>query len=115
MSIQESLRELAYKAWSFARNAHRLYPDNNHTFSDYSTTLLGDDMKAAESKMSEHVMQQAIAYSKWKDGLSPAQKCTVWPPAGSGSGTGLYDMSDDDLYDKFVRHQSKIEPSPSTI
>lgn len=39
-SKEEILRELAYKAWRFAANAYRLYPENKHTFSDYSNTIM---------------------------------------------------------------------------
>jgi hypothetical protein len=37
------------------------------------------------------------------DGLSHADKCTVWPPAGSGAGTGLYNMSYEDLAEKVLK------------
>jgi len=40
-------------------------------------------------------------FKDWYDKLSPADKCTVWPPAGSGSGTGLYNMETKDIVDKF--------------
>jgi len=33
------LKEVAYKAWKAAANAHRMYPDNKHTFSDYWETV----------------------------------------------------------------------------
>lgn len=52
----------------------------------------------------EYAKQQAIAYSDWKSKLSPVQLCTVWPPVGSGGGTGLYNKSDDDLWDLFKKN-----------
>lgn len=70
----------------------------------YEKSNFGHTYKAvSESAMDEWAKQQAIAYSNWKDKLSPAQKCTVWPPAGSGGSTGLYTMTDDDLYEKFLQ------------
>jgi hypothetical protein len=55
----------------------------------------------------EQLRNQSIAFSKWKDKLTPAEKCTVWPPGGDGM-IGLYNMADNDLYDKFLDHQKKF-------
>lgn len=46
-----------------------------------------------------------IKFKQWYDKLSPADKCTVWPPAGSGSGHGLYNQTDEGLIDNFIRKQ----------
>lgn len=46
-------------------------------------------------------------FRDWYDKLSPAEKCTVWPPAGSGCGTGLYNMHTEDLVDKFISYKTK--------
>jgi len=32
---EDIIREIAYIAWKAAANAHRMYPDNKHTFTDY--------------------------------------------------------------------------------
>ncbi len=32
---KDKIREIAYMAWKGAANAHRMYPDNKHTFADY--------------------------------------------------------------------------------
>lgn len=32
---KEEVKEIAYLAWKGAANAHRLYPDNKHTFTEY--------------------------------------------------------------------------------
>lgn len=63
--------------------------------------------KAAHSAMGEYAKQQGILFSNWKEKLPPVQKCTVWPPAGSGCGTGLYSKSDEELYDEFLQSQSQ--------
>lgn len=56
----------------------------------------------------EKVAKKYIAYFKeWYDKLSPAEKCTVWPPAGSGAGTGLYNMETEDLVDKFLSKKTE--------
>lgn len=60
-------------------------------------------IQAAHTAMDEYAKQLAVAFSKWKEKLTPVQRCTVWPPVGSGSGTGLYEQSDGDLYDKFLQ------------
>jgi hypothetical protein len=51
-------------------------------------------------------------FKDWYDTLSPAEKCTVWPPAGSGAGTGLYNMQTKDLVDKFITKKSKEKSEP---
>jgi len=62
--------------------------------------------KTAFMCMEDYARQQAIAFSNWKDKLTPVQRCTVWPPAGSGSGTGLYEKQDEDLYAQFISETS---------
>jgi hypothetical protein len=52
-----------------------------------------------------------IKFKSWYDGLSPSDKCTVWPPAGSGCGRGLYNMEDKDLIQKF---RKTLIPQPLT-
>jgi hypothetical protein len=63
--------------------------------------------------MDDNTMNEAeqaallLKFKQWYDKLSPAEKCTVWPPAGSGSGTGLYNMEDEDLIEKFITKLKK--------
>lgn len=59
----------------------------------------------------EYARQQCEEFRDWYDALSPADKCTVWPPSGSGSGTGLYNMSTSDIVQKFIRIQAKKKSS----
>lgn len=59
---------------------------------------------------SEEIKAELIKFKEWYDKLSPASKCTVHPPAGSGGSYGLYNMSDEDLIDSYIRkskHKSK--------
>lgn len=51
--------------------------------------------------------QNLLSFKEWYDKLKPADKCTVWPPSGSGSGTGLYNMSDEDLIQRFIDKKGK--------
>jgi hypothetical protein len=44
---------------------------------------------------------------KWFNSLTPAQKCTVWPPAGSGSGHGLYNLTFEQLVEEFNQWKLK--------
>jgi hypothetical protein len=53
------------------------------------------------------LIPELINFKKWYDNLSPANKCTVHPPAGSGGSYGLYNMSDDDLIDSYMRFKKK--------
>lgn len=56
--IESVLKNLARSGWQFSRNAHRLYPDNIHTFSDYSATALPKDLEPAIACY--HKMQEEI-------------------------------------------------------
>jgi hypothetical protein len=51
--------------------------------------------------------EELIKFKVWFENLSPANKCTVHPPAGSGGCYGLYTMSDDDLIDEYLNSQTK--------
>jgi hypothetical protein len=60
-----------------------------------------DDLAGDVQELVNLIPQILIDFKQWYDKLSPAQKCTVWPPDGEG-GTGLYNMPDEDLIDKFL-------------
>lgn len=53
----------------------------------------------------EVARQSIIDFTDWYNTLTPASKCTVWPPAGSGSGTGIYNMDTKELVDKFINRK----------
>lgn len=55
----------------------------------------------------EVAKQAIIDFMDWYNTLSPASKCTVWPPAGSGSSTGIYNMETKDLVDKFLSRKTE--------
>jgi hypothetical protein len=55
----------------------------------------------------EKLKKELIKFKVWFENLSPASKCTVHPPAGSGGCYGLYTMSDDDLIDEYLNSQTK--------
>lgn len=62
------------------------------------------DMADFADKFSDQRLKEGLLkFKEWYDKLSPADKCTVWPPAGSGSGTGLYNQSDEQIVDKFLK------------
>lgn len=68
--IESVLKNLARSAWQFARNAHRLYPDNKHTFSDYSATTLPKDLEPAIAcyhKMQEEIKEYRKALQNFVD------------------------------------------------
>jgi hypothetical protein len=54
------------------------------------------------SAVEQEKIRFAIGFEKWKSKLSPVELCTVHPPAGSGSGTGLYEKSDKDLINDYI-------------
>jgi len=56
----------------------------------------------------EREKKQAIAFLKWHNKLSDADRCTVWPPDGDGA-IGLYNNSKENLYEKFLRSHKQIK------
>lgn len=60
----------------------------------------------AEQYAAQVLKENLIAFKRWYDKLTPSDKCTVWAPPGSGYGRGLYDMSDEDLIEKFLKKKS---------
>lgn len=78
--------------------------------------VLGDDSPdfaypsdvyvAMDEYAAQVLKENLIAFKRWYDKLTPSDKCTVWAPPGSGYGRGLYDMSDEDLIDKFLKKKS---------
>ena len=59
----------------------------------------------AQEYSKENLREELIKFKLKYDKLSPAEKCTVWPPAGSGAGHGLYNLSDEDLIDKYLKQK----------
>ena len=53
------------------------------------------------------VKDEAVGFADWKDGLTPAQKVSVWSKNGEHR-SGLYNMDNEQLYEKF--QQSKHKP-----
>lgn len=59
------------------------------------------------STMRERAYLEAVALLEWYDKLSPAEKCTVHPPAGSGGSTGIYNLSYKQLYQSYLKHKNE--------
>lgn len=59
-------------------------------------------MDGAMFVMRNVLPQEMASLLAWYDKLSPAEKCTVWPPAGSGGGHGLYSMSNENIVYKYL-------------
>ena len=57
----------------------------------------------------EELKNELIKFKLWFEKLSPASKCTVHPPAGSGGSVGLYNLSDEDLIDKYLKSHNTEE------
>jgi hypothetical protein len=73
---------------------------------DFKDTTLTPAIEVVMELSCEQYSDERLKeFKEWYDKLSPADKCTVWPPAGSGSGTGLYNMSDEDIIEKFKRRK----------
>jgi len=51
---------------------------------------------------------ELIMFLKWYNKLSPADKCTVHPPAGSGGCHGLYNLTDAGLINNYLSKKAKI-------
>lgn len=43
-----------------------------------------------------------LNFLRWYDKLTPSQKCTVHPPAGSGASSGIFDKTDGAIVDLFL-------------
>ena len=48
---ENEVREIAYIAWKGAANAHRMYPDNKHTFAEYWSAAKWQFAKYFQSNM----------------------------------------------------------------
>lgn len=70
-----------------------------------TASVCGGHAKAAAEVCKKYIED----FKDWYDKLSPAQQCTVWAPAGSGAGSGLYNMTTSDLVDKFLRQKAMKE------
>jgi hypothetical protein len=82
---------------------------------DIANGAQNDQIKAEVQSAVSIAIKWLGEFRDWYDKLSPAEKCTVWPPAGSGSGTGLYNMQTVDIVDKFIRYKTKlsaVNPEP---
>lgn len=61
-------------------------------------------VKRLNGILDQQVKEKILLFKQWYDKLSPADKCTVWPPDGSST-YGLYNQSDEDIVDKFLRRK----------
>lgn len=68
-------------------------------------------MPSEENQLSYEVEKICLEwiekFKDWYDTLSPAEKCTIWPPPGSGGAHGLYNMETKEIVAKFMRHKGK--------
>lgn len=53
---EEKVKEIAWIAWKGAANAHRLYPENKHTFAEY--------WSAAKNQFTDYIDEKIPAKSK---------------------------------------------------
>ncbi len=49
-----------------------------------------------------------LDFIRWQQQLTPADKCTVHAPAGSGGSTGLYNLTDAAIIDKFINKPKRV-------
>ena len=66
------------------------------------------DESTDESDMDGWSDQDMIDIIEWFDNLSPARKCTVHPPVGSGAGYGIYNLPYCDFLEMFRKYKNKI-------
>jgi len=50
---------------------------------------------------------ELIKFLSWYKSLSPSEKCTVHPPAGSGGGYGIYNLTDAGLINIYLNKTPK--------
>jgi hypothetical protein len=113
--IIEKHEELDMLRMEYIDLIHSLFPKETHQFYVLSAVELREKMAKAKSELQalhsspapteskDDVLRgELIKFKVWFESLSPASKCTVHPPAGSGGCYGLYNMSDEDLINKYL-------------
>jgi len=63
--------------------------------------------KVEEEEKPTDLKDEFLKFLKWYNKLSPADKCTVHPPAGSGGCHGLYNLTDAGLINIYLSKTSK--------
>jgi hypothetical protein len=52
---------------------------------------------------SEIAKEEAVKFAEWVYRLEPNQRCTIHPPAGSGGSYGIYLLTPEQLYERYLR------------
>jgi hypothetical protein len=72
---------------------------------------LKDQQPQEQKQPSDDLKDELIKFLKWYKSLSPASKCTVHPPAGSGGSYGIYDLTDAALINNYLQsHERRTLP-----
>lgn len=93
--------------FKFVQNQH---PDPDHLMSKSVESAWPEICKLADKYREEpktgesqaEVRDTLIDFVNWFSKLKPSDKCTVHPPAGSGGSTGLYNLTNAAIVDKFL-------------
>jgi len=59
------------------------------------------------AKKQQQAKEEAVGFAEWIGKLSPTDKITAHPPAGSGGSTGIYLLTTEQLYAKYKEENTK--------
>lgn len=77
---------------------NKILPDG---ISQYGAQIDRKIIQAMTEYASLKEEEASVEFAEWMEKLTPTQRCTVHPPAGSGGGYGLYEIPTSELYQTF--------------
>lgn len=109
-SIKQEPKEEPNPSTSFFKFVQNQHPDPDHLMSKSVESAWPEICKLADKYREEpktgesqaEVRDTLIDFVNWFSKLKPSDKCTVHPPAGSGGSTGLYNLTNAAIVDKFL-------------
>ena len=119
-SVKHEPKEEPNPSTSFFKFVQNQHPDPDHLMSKSVESAWPEICKLADKYREEpktgesqaEVRDTLIDFVNWFSKLKPSDKCTVHPPAGSGGSTGLYNLTNAAIVDKFLtRKQTNNKPT----
>ena len=109
-SVKHEPKEEPNPSTSFFKFVQNQHPDPDHLMSKSVESAWPEICKLADKYREEpktgesqaEVRDTLIDFVNWFSKLKPSDKCTVHPPAGSGGSTGLYNLTNAAIVDKFL-------------
>ena len=116
-SVKHEPKEEPNPSTSFFKFVQNQHPDPDHLMSKSVESAWPEICKLADKYREEpktgesqaEVRDTLIDFVNWFSKLKPSDKCTVHPPAGSGGSTGLYNLTNAAIVDKFLTRKQGEE------